>query len=33
MADVEYVVEHEWGRGKYIPLVRPERIRIPEDTS
>ena len=29
MADVEYIVEHEWGLGKYIPLLRPERIRNP----
>jgi hypothetical protein len=33
MAEVEYVVEHEWGLGKYIPLVTPERIRIPDPAS
>jgi hypothetical protein len=26
-ADVEYVVEHEWGRGLHVPTVPPERVR------
>jgi hypothetical protein len=28
-ADVEYVVEYDWGRGKHMPSVVPERIRLP----
>jgi hypothetical protein len=28
MADVEYVVEHEWGIGKHLPVVPPERVRV-----
>jgi hypothetical protein len=28
--DVEYVVEHEWGRGRHVPMVSPERVhRVP----
>ncbi len=26
-ADVEYVVEHERGRGRHVPTVPPERLR------
>ena len=28
MADVEYVVLHQWGHGKHLPVVPPERIRV-----
>ncbi|MGY1618121.1 hypothetical protein ACI797_15385 [Geodermatophilus sp. SYSU D00691] len=28
MANVEFTAEHEWGRGKHIPLVPPERVRV-----
>ena len=27
-ADVEYVAEYEWGRGKHLPTVPPERLRL-----
>jgi hypothetical protein len=27
-ADVEYVVQYEWGSGKHVPTVPPERVRI-----
>ncbi len=27
-ADVEYVVEHEWGRGRHVATVPPDRVRI-----
>ncbi len=29
-ADVEYVVEHEWGRGRHVATVSPDRVRIIE---
>ena len=28
MAQVEYTAQHEWGRGKHLESVPPERIRI-----
>ncbi len=28
MADVEYSVQHEWGRGKHLQTVPPERVRV-----
>jgi hypothetical protein len=27
MADVEFTAVAEWGRGKHLPVVRPERVR------
>lgn len=27
MADVEYVVQHDWGAGKYVQPVPAERVR------
>jgi hypothetical protein len=27
MADVEFTAMHEWGLGKYLPVVPPERLR------
>jgi hypothetical protein len=27
-ADVEYVVEHEWGRARHVSTVPPERVRV-----
>ncbi len=27
-ADVEYVVQHEWGRGTHMPCVPPHRVRM-----
>jgi hypothetical protein len=24
---VEYVVEHEWGLGRHVPTLSPERVR------
>jgi hypothetical protein len=26
-ADVEFVAEHDWDAGKYMPAVPPERLR------
>jgi hypothetical protein len=28
MADVEFTAVHEWGLGKYLPVVPPERVRV-----
>ncbi len=28
MTDVEYSVQHEWGRGKHLQCVPPERLRV-----
>ncbi|MGY1712514.1 hypothetical protein ACI8AC_23685 [Geodermatophilus sp. SYSU D00758] len=28
-ADVEYVITHEWGRGKHVPSVPATRLRLP----
>jgi hypothetical protein len=28
MADVTWTEQHDWGLGRYIPLVPPSRIRI-----
>jgi len=29
MADVDYVVAYDWGRGKHMGCVPPERLRLP----
>jgi len=29
MADVEYVMAHEWGPGNHLDRVPPERLRLP----
>ena len=29
-ADVEYSVQYDWGRGKHMPTVLPERLRLQE---
>jgi hypothetical protein len=29
-ADVAFVVEYEWGRGKHMPCLTPERVRLPD---
>ena len=28
MAQVEHSVQHEWGRGKHLQTVPPERLRV-----
>jgi hypothetical protein len=28
LADVEYVVDYPWGRGKHLRVVPPERVRV-----
>ena len=28
MADVTWTEQHDWGPGKYVTMVRPERVRI-----
>jgi hypothetical protein len=28
MADVEFTAVHDWGRGKYVPVVAPDRVRV-----
>jgi hypothetical protein len=28
MADVMWTEQHEWGPGKYLTMVPPERIRV-----
>jgi len=28
MADVEYSVQHEWGMGKHLQCVPPDRMRL-----
>lgn len=30
IADVEYVMQHEWGRGKHLDCVPPARLRLPD---
>jgi hypothetical protein len=30
MADVEFTAVHDWGRGKYVPVVAPDRVRVAE---
>jgi hypothetical protein len=31
VADVEYVARHEWGSGKHLASVPPERVRLVAD--
>jgi hypothetical protein len=33
MAQVEYSVQHEWGRGKHLQTVPPERLRVADEAS
>jgi hypothetical protein len=28
IADVEFTAVHDWGRGKYVPVVAPDRVRV-----
>ena len=28
MAEVTWTEMHDWGLGKYMPMVKPERIRV-----
>jgi hypothetical protein len=30
MASVSYVVDHDWGRGKYLRSVPADEVRLPE---
>ena len=29
MADVTWTQQHDWGPGKYMTMVPPERLRVP----
>jgi hypothetical protein len=29
VADVEYVAQHDWGPGKHLACVSPDRLRLP----
>jgi len=30
MADVTWTEQHEWGPGKYLTMVKPNHVRIPD---
>lgn len=33
MADVEFTAQHQWGPGKYRPMVPPHRVRLPDKST